>query len=40
LIQTGAGILAVARLQYQAKKALFWKDFLNGARDFVGARLG
>jgi methionyl-tRNA formyltransferase len=40
LIQTGGGILAVTRLQYQAKKALFWKDFLNGARDFIGAGLG
>jgi methionyl-tRNA formyltransferase len=34
LVQTGDGILAVTELQYQAKKALFWKDFLNGARDF------
>jgi methionyl-tRNA formyltransferase len=40
LIQTGAGLLAVTRLQYQAKKALSWKDFLNGARDFIGAGLG
>jgi len=36
LIQTGDGILAVTELQYQAKKALFWKDFLNGARNFLG----
>jgi methionyl-tRNA formyltransferase len=40
LIQTGEGILAVTELQYQAKKALFWKDFLNGARDFIGSILG
>jgi methionyl-tRNA formyltransferase len=40
LIQTGEGILAVTRLQYQAKKALSWKDFLNGAKDFIGAVLG
>jgi methionyl-tRNA formyltransferase len=40
LIQTGGGVLALTRLQYQAKKALFWKDFLNGAKDFIGARLG
>jgi methionyl-tRNA formyltransferase len=40
LIQTGASLLAVTRLQYQAKKALFWKDFLNGAKDFIGAQLG
>jgi methionyl-tRNA formyltransferase len=40
LIQTGNGILAVTRLQFETKKALFWKDFLNGAKDFTGARLG
>jgi methionyl-tRNA formyltransferase len=40
LIQTGRGILAVSELQYQAKKALFWRDFLNGARDFTGSKLG
>jgi len=40
LIQTGDGILAVTELQYQAKKALFWRDFLNGARDFTGSQLG
>jgi len=40
LIQTGDGVLAVTELQYQAKKALFWRDFLNGARDFTGSLLG
>ena len=40
LIQTGDGILAVSELQYQAKKALGWQAFLNGARNFIGARLG
>jgi methionyl-tRNA formyltransferase len=40
LIQTGDGALAVSRLQWQAKKALDWKNFLNGARNFLGARLG
>ena len=40
LIQTGDGILAVKQLQYQAKKALFWKDFINGTRDFAGSILG
>jgi methionyl-tRNA formyltransferase len=40
LIQTGEGVLSVTLLQYQAKKALFWKDFLNGARDFAGSILG
>ncbi|MDR0495023.1 MAG: methionyl-tRNA formyltransferase [Treponema sp.] len=40
LIQTGEGILAVNRLQYQTKKALEWKNFLNGARNFLEAKLG
>jgi len=40
LVQTGEGILAVTQLQYQAKKALYWRDFLNGARDFTGSKLG
>ena len=40
LIQTGDGILAVSELQYRAKKAQEWKVFLNGARNFIGARLG
>jgi len=40
LVQTGDGILAIYRLQWQAKKALDWKAFCNGARDFIGARLG
>jgi methionyl-tRNA formyltransferase len=39
LVQTGDGVLAILRLQYAAKKALPWRDFLNGARDFVGSRL-
>ena len=40
LIQTGDGILAVSQLQYQGKKAMEWKAFLNGARNFLGVRLG
>jgi len=40
LIQTGDGILAVSELQYRTKKALEWKAFLNGARNFLGATLG
>jgi len=40
LIQTGEGILAVSELQYQTRKALEWQAFLNGARNFLGARLG
>jgi methionyl-tRNA formyltransferase len=40
LIQTGDGVYAVSRLQRKAKKAFDWKTFLNGARDFIGCRLG
>jgi len=40
LIQTGNGILAVTELQYRTKKAQEWKTFLNGARNFLGAKLG
>jgi methionyl-tRNA formyltransferase len=39
LIQTGVGVYAVSRLQRKAKKALGWKDFLNGSRNFIGSRL-
>jgi len=40
LVQTGDGILAVSRLQWRTKKALDWKAFCNGERDFIGERLG
>jgi methionyl-tRNA formyltransferase len=40
LIQTGDGIFAAERLQYHTKKALDWKAFLNGAKNFVGSCLG
>ena len=40
LVQTGEGILAVTELQYQAKKALLWRDFMNGVRNFSGSKLG
>ena len=33
LIQTGEGILAVTELQYQARKALFWRDFSGSQLD-------
>jgi methionyl-tRNA formyltransferase len=39
LIQTGEGILAVSRLQYRARKAMDWKNFSNGARNFTGTWL-
>ena len=40
LIQTGEGVLAVTELQYQARKVLEWRAFMNGARNFTGSRLG
>jgi methionyl-tRNA formyltransferase len=40
LIRTGSGILAVTRLQYQTKKPLDWRSFLNGAKGFAGSVLG
>ncbi|MDR2069751.1 MAG: methionyl-tRNA formyltransferase [Spirochaetaceae bacterium] len=39
LIQTGDGIFAAESLQYAAKKALDWRTFINGARDFIGSQL-
>lgn len=35
LVQTGNGILAIQKLQRQGKKELFWKDFLNGYKNFL-----
>ena len=40
LIQTGEGLLVVSKLQWQTKKALDWKSFCNGERDFIGSRMG
>ena len=40
LVKTGNGILAVQRLQLQSKKALDWKSFINGVKDFNDAVLG
>ncbi len=39
LVQCGDGLLCVTELQRQQKKAMGYKDFMNGARDFVGTRL-
>jgi methionyl-tRNA formyltransferase len=39
LIQTGDGVYCAQSLQYKTKKALDWKSFLNGARNFVGSLL-
>ena len=40
LVRAGQGVLFVTRLQLQAKKPMDWQPFLNGRKDFVGARLG
>ena len=40
LFQTGNGLLAARVLQWQAKKAMPFKDFLNGSRNFVGSVCG
>ncbi len=40
LIQTGNGILTAATLQWQTKKAVDWKDFINGSGDFPGTICG
>ncbi|OJF77379.1 MAG: methionyl-tRNA formyltransferase [Treponema sp. CETP13] len=37
LIQCGRGILSVTSLQWQSKKAMSWKEFLNGAHNFAGS---
>ena len=39
LIQSGSGILAVSRLQWQARKPLDWKSFCNGERGLIGSKL-
>ena len=40
LIKTKDGILSALELQRQGKKAMNYKDFMNGARDFIGTVLG
>jgi methionyl-tRNA formyltransferase len=40
LVQTGDGLLAVRRLQLQAKKAMDFASFMNGVRGFTGSVLG
>ena len=40
LFQTGKGLLVARVLQWQAKKALPFKDFLNGSRNFIGSVCG
>lgn len=38
-VKTADGILIVKELQRQGKKAMNYKDFMNGARDFIGSVL-
>lgn len=40
LIQTGDGVLIATELQWQAKKAMDYKSFMNGSRNFIGTVLG
>lgn len=40
VIQTGNGFIAVKSLQWQTKKILDWKSFLNGSKDFIGTICG
>ena len=39
LIKTGNGVLAVRKLQRQGKNAMDHKNFMNGARNFIGTVL-
>jgi methionyl-tRNA formyltransferase len=39
LVQTGDGIFAAEKLQFRTRKALDWRAFLNGAKNFIGSRL-
>ena len=39
LIKTGAGMLLVKKLQRQGKNAMDYKNFMNGARNFLGSVL-
>lgn len=40
MVQTGNGIICIQRLQWQTKKAVNWKEFINGSRNFLGTILG
>ncbi len=39
LIQTGDGVIIATELQWQSKKAMDYKSFMNGARNFIGTVL-
>ena len=38
-VKTGDGILSITRLQRQGKNMMSYKDFMNGAKDFIGTVL-
>ena len=38
-VKTGDGILSITRLQRQGKNMMNYKDFMNGAKDFIGTVL-
>jgi len=40
LVQTGKDLLQILALQPQYKKEMTWKEFIAGARDLLGVRLG
>ena len=39
LVKTGDGVLCITKLQRQGKAMMNYKDFMNGAKDFVGTVL-
>ena len=38
-VKTGDGILSITKLQRQGKNMMPYKDFMNGAKDFIGTVL-
>lgn len=39
LVKTGDGVLCITKLQRQGKAMMNYKDFMNGAKDFIGTVL-
>lgn len=39
IIKTGDGVIGITQLQRQGKKVMSYKEFMNGARDFIGTVL-
>ncbi len=40
IVKTGSGLLGLTKVQLQGKKAMNWKDFMNGSRNYAGTVLG